>query len=173
MLRLFSQWYFIKIFQSFFFILFFKFKFIKKTLVIFTLTDSSPLQLGDYVFPDWSHGLGTAISISSLFGILGWMIYEVILAKYYKQKVGFFFIQEILKRRFIYLFILLNIKKTLKEIALVRDPQWKPLLHKNQKKWEETYKNEGIELDFSLNEHNNNKHQEYLSQVQSQHHHII
>lgn len=51
---------------------------------------------------------------------------------------------------------------------MIRDPTWKPLLHKNQKKWKETYKNENMKIDFSVQEQeqeNNNKNQEYLSQV--------
>lgn len=65
--------------------------FFSKALIIFTLTDSGPLVLGDYEFPAWSHVLGTLISVSSLLGIIGWAIYEFVLAKFYHTKVSEFY----------------------------------------------------------------------------------
>ena len=55
------------------------------------------LESSDYKYPYWTLVVGNLISASTLFGIIGWPIYMIIVEVFIKKKVN----KEIYPRKFI------------------------------------------------------------------------
>jgi hypothetical protein len=47
-------------------------------LAIFSWSDTKAIKVGDLVFPPWTEILGNILSASTLFGIIGVAIYEIV-----------------------------------------------------------------------------------------------
>ncbi len=56
-------------------------------VVIFSWIDMKPLELNGFVFPYWSNVVGNLLSVSTISGTIGWMIFSVINVKLFKKLV--------------------------------------------------------------------------------------
>ena len=59
----------------------------KKVVVILGLVNLKNLEITDYVFPQWSYILGEFMTVTTLFGILGYLIYSIIDVLFIHKKV--------------------------------------------------------------------------------------